>query len=233
MVFGTLAALVFPRLRRRAKTILDGIVYLPLVIPEIVMAVAMVIFLSLLGMQLSLYTVIMAHITFCISFVIIVVGARLAGMDRSIEEAALDLGANEWTTFFRITLPIAAPAILSAALLVFTTSFDDYLITSFVAGVHSTTLPLEIYSRLKRGVTPEINAISTVILAATVPLVYIAQRLERGAMKVRARGAERYRSLPPDAGAGGRAHLAGLGKPAPTEHLYLVHLCLTAPRAGV
>jgi spermidine/putrescine transport system permease protein len=114
-----------------------------------------------------------------------VVGARLAGLDRSIEEAALDLGANEWTTFFRITLPIAAPAILSAALLVFTTSFDDYLITSFAAGVHSTTLPLEIYSRLKRGVTPEINAISTVILAATIPLVYIAQRLERGAMKVR------------------------------------------------
>jgi spermidine/putrescine transport system permease protein len=186
VVFGTMGALVFPRLRRRAKTILDGIVYLPLVIPEIVMAVAIVIFLSLLRMQLSLSTVIIAHITFCISYVIIVVGARLAGMDRSIEEAALDLGANEWTTFFRITLPIAAPAILSAALLVFTTSFDDYLITSFVAGVRSTTLPLEIYSRLKRGVTPEINAISTVILAATIPLVYIAQRLERGAMKVRA-----------------------------------------------
>ena len=186
VVFGTMGALVFPRLRQRARTTLDGIVYLPLVIPEIVMAVAIVIFFSLLRMQLSLSTVIIAHITFCISYVIIVVGARLAGMDRSIEEAALDLGANEWTTFFRITLPIAAPAILSAALLVFTTSFDDYLITSFVAGVRSTTLPLEIYSRLKRGVTPEINAISTVILAATIPLVYIAQRLERGAMKVRA-----------------------------------------------
>jgi len=186
VVFGTMAALVFPKLRRHAKTLLDGIVYLPLVIPEIVMAVAIVVFLSLLRMRLSLSTVILAHITFCISYVIIVVGARLAGMDRSIEEAALDLGANEWTTFFRITLPIAAPAILSAALLVFTTSFDDYLITSFVAGVRSTTLPLEIYSRLKRGVTPEINAISTVILAATIPLVFIAQRLERGAMKVRA-----------------------------------------------
>jgi spermidine/putrescine transport system permease protein len=186
VVLGTMAALVFPKIRRRAKTILDGIVYLPLVIPEIVMAVAVVIFFSLLRLQLSLSTVIIAHITFCISYVIIVVGARLAGMDRSIEEAALDLGANEWTTFFRITLPIAAPAILSAALLVFTTSFDDYLITSFAAGVRSTTLPLEIYSRLKRGVTPEINAISTVILAATIPLVYIAQRLERGAMKVRA-----------------------------------------------
>ena len=186
VAFGTMGALVFARARRRARAVLSGIVYLPLVIPEIVMAVAIVMFFSFLHMQLSLWTVVIAHITFCISYVLIVVGVRLASMDRSVEEAALDLGANEWTTFFRITLPLAAPAILAAALLVFTTSFDDYLITSFVAGVRSTTLPLEIYSRLKRGITPEINAISTVILAATIPLVYIAQRLERGAMKVRA-----------------------------------------------
>ena len=233
VVFGTMAALVFPRLRRRAKTILDGIVYLPLVIPEIVMAVAIVIFLSLLRMQLSLSTVIIAHITFCISYVIIVVGARLAGMDRSIEEAALDLGANEWTTFFRITLPIAAPAILSAALLVFTTSFDDYLITSFVAGVRSTTLPLEIYSRLKRGVTPEINAISTVILAATIPLVYIAQRLERGAMKVRAAvlsaTAVFLLMLAPVVA---RTWPSGENLP-PTEHLHLVLVRLPAAGARV
>jgi spermidine/putrescine transport system permease protein len=186
VVFGTMAALVFSRPRLRGKALLDGTVYLPLVIPEIVIAVAIVIFFSLLRLPLSLWTVIIAHITFCISYVIIVVGARLAGMDRSVEEAALDLGATEWTTFFRVTLPLAAPAILSAALLVFTTSFDDYLITSFAAGVRSTTLPLEIYSRLKRGITPEINAVSTVILAATIPLVFIAQRLERGTMKLRA-----------------------------------------------
>src|SRR5208337_4680364 len=185
VVFGTMTALVFARPRLRGRTALAGVVYLPLVIPEIVVAVATVIFFSLLTLKLSLWTIVIAHITFCISYVIIVVGARLAGMDRSLQEAALDLGANEWTAFFRVTLPIAAPAILSAALLVFTTSFDDYLITSFVAGVRSTTLPLEIYSRLKRGVTPEINAISTLILAATIPLVYIAQRLERGSMKLR------------------------------------------------
>jgi spermidine/putrescine transport system permease protein len=185
VLFGTMAALVFARARLRGRVLLDSVVYLPLVIPEIVMAVAIVIFFALLRLQLSLGTVIIAHITFCISYVIIVVAARLAGTDRSIEEAALDLGANEWTTFFRVTLPLAAPAILSAALLVFTTSFDDYLITSFVAGVRSTTLPLEIYSRLKRGITPEINAVSTVILAATIPLVFVAQRLERGAMKLR------------------------------------------------
>jgi spermidine/putrescine transport system permease protein len=185
VLFGTMTALIFARPQRRAKALLDGVVYLPLVIPEIVIAVATVIFFSLLTLKLSLWTIVIAHITFCISYVIIVVGARLAGMDRSLEEAALDLGANEWTTFFRVTLPIAAPAILSAALLVFTTSFDDYLITSFVAGVRSTTLPLEIYSRLKRGITPEINAISTIILVTTIPLVLVAQRLERGAMKLR------------------------------------------------
>ena len=186
VVFGTMSALIFARPHRRAKALLDGVVYLPLVIPEIVIAVATVIFFSLVMLKLSLWTIVIAHITFCISYVIIVVGARLAGMDSSLQEAALDLGANEWTTFFRVTLPIAAPAILSAALLVFTTSFDDYLITSFVAGVRSTTLPLEIYSRLKRGITPEINAISTIILISTIPLVLVAQRLERGSMKLRA-----------------------------------------------
>lgn len=185
VIFGTLAAMVFVRDRLRGRSLLDGVVYMPLLVPEIVIAVALVIFFSLLGMELSLTTVIIAHTTFCISYIIIVVGARLAGMDRSIEEAALDLGANEWKTFIRVTLPLAAPGILSAALLVFTTSFDDYLITSFVAGVRSTTLPLQIYSMLKRGITPEINALSTIILAATLPLVYISQRLERGAMKMR------------------------------------------------
>ncbi len=185
VVFGTMSALIFARPQRRAKALLDGVVYLPLVIPEIVIAVATVIFFSLLTVQLSVWTIVIAHITFCISYVIIVVGARLAGVDRSLQEAALDLGANEWTTFFRVTLPIAAPAILSAALLVFTTSFDDYLITSFVAGVRSTTLPLEIYSRLKRGITPEINSISTIILVATIPLVLVAQGLERGSIKLR------------------------------------------------
>jgi spermidine/putrescine transport system substrate-binding protein/spermidine/putrescine transport system permease protein len=185
VIFGTLAALLLARTTLRGRTLLDALIYLPLVIPEIVIAVALVIFFSLLRFQLSLATIILAHITFCISYVIIVVGARLAGTDRAYEEAALDLGCNELGVFFRVTLPLAAPGIISAALLVFTTSLDDYLITSFVSGVQSTTLPLEIYSMLKRGITPEINAVSTVILAATIPLVYFAQRLERGAIKTR------------------------------------------------
>ena len=109
VVLGTLAAMALARGRVRGQSGLDAIIYTPLLIPEIVMAVALVIFFSLLKMQLSLTTVIIAHTTFCISYVIIVVGARLAGMDRSIEEAAMDLGANEWRTFLRVTLPAAAP----------------------------------------------------------------------------------------------------------------------------
>ncbi len=185
VVVGTAAAMVSARARLRGRVLLDGLVYLPLLIPEIVIAVGLVIFFSLLKLDLGLWTIIIAHITFCVSFVIIIVGARLAGMDRSLREAALDLGAHEGRAFARVTLPLAAPGILSAALLVFTTSFDDYLITSFVAGVGSTTLPLQIYSLLKRGITPEINAISSVILLATIPLVLIAQRLERGSLKTR------------------------------------------------
>ncbi len=193
VVFGTMAALVMasrrvgtgPARGERGRAWLEGLVYLPLIIPEIVMAVGLVIFFSLLRMELSLTTVIVAHISFCISYAIILVAARLTGSDPRLEEAAQDLGANEWSAFFRVTLPLAAPAILSSALLIFTISFDDYLITSFISGVGSTTLPLEIYSRLKRGISPELNALSTLILAATIPLVYIADRLERGTLKLR------------------------------------------------
>lgn len=185
VVFGTMAALVLSGRARKWKQGADAVVYLPIIIPEIVIAVAMLIFFSLIHLELGLTAVVLAHVAFCISYVIIVTRARLASTDPSLREAALDLGASEWRAFFRVTLPMAAPAILSGALLVFTASFDDYLISSFVAGVGSTTLPLQIYSMLKRGITPEINAVSTAILAATIPLVYIAQRLERGAMPLR------------------------------------------------
>ncbi len=225
---GTMAALVSARAHGRGRAWLDGLVYLPLVIPEIVIAVAMVVFFSMLHLELSLTTIIMAHITFCISYVIIVVGVRLAGMDRSLEEAALDLGANEWTTFRRVTLPLAAPGILSAALLVFTTSFDDYLITSFVSGVGSTTLPLQIYSMLKRGITPEINAVSTAILLATVPAGLhrpaSGTRRPASADGVGGRGG----SVPPHGGAAGGADLANGTKRPTIEHLYLDHLHLSA-----
>jgi len=132
-------------------------------------------------MRLSLTTVILAHVAFSISYVALVVRARLAGFDRSLEEAAMDLGASRWQTFWRVTLPLIAPGVLAGALLVFTLSIDDYIITSFVAGPGATTLPLQIYSMVKTGVTPEINAVSTLLLVVTIGLIAAAQRLETSA----------------------------------------------------
>ena len=122
---------------------------------------------------------VIAHVAFSISYVAIVVRARLAGFDRSLEEAAIDLGAGPFDTFRRVTLPIILPGIVAGALLVFTLSIDDYVITSFVAGVGATTLPLQIYSMLKVGVTPEVNAVSTLLLLLTVVLIVVAQRLQQ------------------------------------------------------
>ncbi len=131
-------------------------------------------FFGVARLRLSLLTVVIAHVVFSISYVTIVVRARLSGFDRSLEEAALDLGRPARSqTFFRVTLPLILPGIVSGALLVFTVSIDDYVITSFVAGVGSTTLPLQIYSMLKVGVTPEVNAVSTLLLAVTVVLILV------------------------------------------------------------
>jgi spermidine/putrescine transport system permease protein len=178
-IIGTLAALGMQRFHFRAKQSVEGIFYLPVVVPEIVMAASLVIFFGFIRFTLGMTTVILAHIAFCVSYVIIVVRARLEGFDRTLEEAAMDLGANELQTFFKVTLPLIAPGILSGALLAFTLSIDDYIITSFVSGVGSTTLPLQIYSMVKTRVTPEINAVSTLLLIPTILLVVIADRLQR------------------------------------------------------
>jgi spermidine/putrescine transport system permease protein len=178
-VIGTLAALAMQRYEFRAKGALEGLFYLPVIIPEIVLAASLVIFFGFIRFTLGMTTVILAHIAFCMSYVIIVVRARLEGFDRTLEEAAMDLGANELQTFFRVTLPVIAPGVLSGALLAFTISIDDYIITSFVAGVGSTTLPLQIYSMVKTKVTPEINAISTLLLIPTILLIVISDRLQR------------------------------------------------------
>jgi spermidine/putrescine transport system permease protein len=154
-----------------------GLLYLPIVIPEIVLGVALVSFFGLVGARLSLGTVILAHLTFSVSYVAIVVRARLAGIDPSLEEAATDLGAGPLGAFARVTLPLIAPGVIAAALLVFTVSLDDYVVTSLVAGPGSTTLPLRIYGMLKVEVTPKVNAASTVLLLLTVVLIAVSQRL--------------------------------------------------------
>ncbi len=176
-VLGTLAALALARYRFRGKGATDVVLFLPVILPEVVMGAALLTFFGAVGLRLSLWTVIVAHVVFSVSYVAIVVRARLAGLDPSLEEAARDLGAGSFETFRRVTLPLILPGVVASALLVFTLSIDDYVVTSFVAGVGATTLPLHIYSMLKLGVTPEVNAVSSLLLAGTVVLIAAAHRL--------------------------------------------------------
>ena len=178
-IFGTMVALAMERHSFPGKTAFDALLYLPIIIPDIAMAVMLLLFFVMTQFGLSLLTIIISHVAFDISFVAIVVRARLVGFDRSLEEAAQDLGANELQTFWHVTLPLLMPAILGGALLAFTLSLDDFVITFFTAGVGSTTLPLRIYSMVKLGVTPEINAISTLLLAASMTLVMLSLFLQR------------------------------------------------------
>ena len=168
---------------RRAAPLLSGTLYLSLVTPEIVTGVSLLALFQwafrFLHLRLGLYTVIIAHVAFSISYVAIVISARLRNYDRSLEEAAMDLGASEWGAFYRVTLPTLAPAIAAAGLLALVVSFDDYVITSLVAGVDSETLPMVIYAMARRGVSPVVNAVSAFIVVGFGALIVISQRLQR------------------------------------------------------
>jgi spermidine/putrescine transport system permease protein len=177
-VIGTLAALALRRAGSHGGTL--ALLFLPMVIPEVVLGAALLTFFGAVGLRLSLVTVVIAHVVFSVSYVTLVVRARLAGLDPALEEAARDLGAGPVETFRRVTLPLIFPGIAASALLVFTLSIDDYVVTSFVAGVGATTLPLHVYSMLRVGVTPEVNAVSTLLLAGTIGLIVAAQWLLRG-----------------------------------------------------
>jgi spermidine/putrescine transport system permease protein len=177
---GTAAAVALHRYRFRRQAALESTLLLTIVVPEIVLASSLVLLFASLGLRLGLTTVVLAHVSFCLSYVVVVVRARLAALDPMLEEAAADLGASPARTLFTVTLPLLAPGIVAAGLLAFALSIDDYVVTSFVAGVGSTTLPLQIYSMLKSGVSPEINAVSTVLLVATSLLLYASFRLEQG-----------------------------------------------------
>ena len=178
-VLGTLAAMALERYRFFGRLTFDTVLYLPIIIPDIVMALSTLLFFVTFAVPLSRYTILVTHIAFNIAFVAVVVRARLAEMDKSLEEAAADLGASAWTTFRRITLPILMPGIVSGALLAFTLSLDDFVITFFVAGPGSTTLPVRVYAMIKFGVTPEVTAISTLMLAGSTVLVVISLLLQR------------------------------------------------------
>jgi spermidine/putrescine transport system permease protein len=179
-VFGTMVAIAMERYDFRGKLPFDALLYLPIIIPDIAMAVMLLLFFVLSHVQLGLFTIIISHVAFNISFVAVVVRARLAYFDVSLEEAARDLYANEWQTFRRITLPLIMPGILGGALLAFTLSIDDFVITFFTAGPGSSTLPLRIYSMVKLGVTPEINALSSIVLVVSMGLVVLSLWLQRG-----------------------------------------------------
>jgi spermidine/putrescine transport system permease protein len=179
-VIGTMAALAFapPTSRpRRGRAATQALLLLPVILPEVVLGAALLTLFGAWQWRLSLATVLIAHVVFSISYVALVVRARLAGLDPTLAEAARDLGAGGWEVFRRVTLPLALPGIAAGALLVFTLSIDDYVITSFVAGAGATTLPLHVYSLLKAGVTPEVNAVSTALLAVTMALITLAHRL--------------------------------------------------------
>ena len=188
-VLGTAAALSMERFRYRGQRTFDGLLYLPVIIPDITMAVMLllffvqafdIIFLAT-GMQLSrgIGTITLAHVAFNISFVALVVRARLAGLDDALEEAAADLYATRWQAFRRVTLPLIAPGVAGGALLALTLSLDDVVITEFVSGAGSTTLPVYVFGALRRGVTPLINAVSVLMLTGSIVLVLMSLAVSR------------------------------------------------------
>ena len=171
-VMATLAALVLARSGEfKGKNVSLGLITLPLVVPEIATAVATLSFFAIIGFQLGLMSIIIAHTVFCIPFAFLPIRARLDGMDTTLEQAAGDLYANSWQTFRHVTLPLLAPGIVAGSMLAFIISVDDFIITLMVSGAGATTLPLYIYGMIRQGITPEVNVISTVMLAISIAFI--------------------------------------------------------------
>jgi spermidine/putrescine transport system permease protein len=161
---GTLTALALYRARFRGKVLVQGLLYIPLIMPSLVMGIALLLFFVAISMPLGVLTIILAHVAFSIPLTTLVILARMQRLDRTLEEAAMDLGADEWTTFWRVTFPLLRPGIVAAALLAFPWSFNDFVVTFFVAGVGASTLPLRIYAMIRLGVSPMVNALGTLIV---------------------------------------------------------------------
>ncbi len=176
-VIGTIGAIGMARVNYKSKGIVEYISTLPIMIPEIILGMVFLAFFSLLNLPFGMTTLVIAHTTFCIPYIFMMVKARLVGIDKSIAEAARDLGATQVRTFFDITLPLIMPAVMSGCLLAFAMSFDDVVISIFVNGPKLNTLPIKIYTQLKTGVTPEINALCTVILITVIFLLFITSAL--------------------------------------------------------
>jgi spermidine/putrescine transport system permease protein len=179
-VLGTMAGYAMYRYKMR---LLPVLVLAPIAIPEILMGVSLLIFFVMLNITLGMVSIVLSHIAFCVGFVAIVVRSRLAGMDESLTEAARDLGATPWQAFRLVTLPLIMPGVVAGALMAFTLSIDDFVITFFTAGVGSSTLPLQIYTMVKIAATPEVNAVSTLLMLLTLALTLIASKLSPGALR--------------------------------------------------
>ncbi len=179
VIIGTLTAMAMERYQFKAKGLWDGLLYMPVIFPEVVAGVSLLLFFALIGIERGLFTLVVSHIAFSMPFVYLTVRARLADFDVRVEEAAQDLGANEWITFQRVTLPLLMPGIVSGALLAFTLSIDDFVISFFVNGKGWTTLPIYIFGQLRKGITPEINAISAVLLVFSIMIVSLSVVLQR------------------------------------------------------
>ncbi|WP_170666106.1 ABC transporter permease [Ruegeria sp. HKCCA4633] len=178
-IIGTLLAVGVET--RRNSSVLDAVLFAPMIIPDIVLAIALLSFFTLLNMTLGLHSIILSHVVFNIAFVVAVVRTRMRNFDHSILEASADLGASEFTTFRRILLPAIAPGVIAGALLSFTLSVDEFIIAFFTAGAgqSSTTLPMQIYAMIRFGVTPEINAMATIVMFVSFTLVFFAQRTDK------------------------------------------------------
>lgn len=186
-VLGTLMAVGLARYRFPGKSLYRGVSYLPLIIPDIAIAVATLVFLAAVGIRLSIWTIVAAHVVFCLSYVAVAVSARITGLDPHLEEAALDLGASPLQAFIKVLLPELLPGIVSGCLIAFVLSMDDFLIASFTAGTGSTTLPMEIFSRIRMGVKPDINALSVMLIVVSGFVAFIAEWIRNST--------ERQRSL--------------------------------------
>jgi spermidine/putrescine transport system permease protein len=178
-ILGTIAGWLLYRYRFPAAKLVQGLIFFPMVVPEIIMGVSLLLLFSLLHVELGFTTVIIAHVTFCFPFVMIAVGARLQGLDPSLEEAAMDLGATPLWAFVKVILPYLLPAIVAGALMAFTLSIDEFVVTYFTYSAASITLPVKIYGMIKPGLDPSINALSTLLIATTVVLVLAADAVRR------------------------------------------------------
>lgn len=182
-VIGTLGAVGMARVKYKTKGMMEYLSTIPIMIPEIILGMVFLVFFSMLNLLFGMTTLVIAHTTFCIPYIFMMVKARLVGIDKSLEEAARDLGAGPIRTFFDITMPLIAPAVLSGSLLAFAMSFDDVVISIFVNGPRLNTLPVKVYAQLKTGVTPEINALCTIILVVITAVLLLSSFLSKRAEK--------------------------------------------------